>query len=80
MKKWEYLTIETYFSRGKTSEIYANGKEVKKEVATFEFFNYINELGIDGWKLEVISKMVNWRSNPTWERANGSHRRTMDSC
>ncbi|CAG1014303.1 hypothetical protein ANRL4_05172 [Anaerolineae bacterium] len=24
--------------------------------------------------LEVISKMVNWRSNPNWERANGSYR------
>jgi len=27
------------------------------------------------WKLlEVISKMVNWRSNPNWERANGPYR------
>jgi pimeloyl-ACP methyl ester carboxylesterase len=25
-------------------------------------------------KLEVISKMVNWRSNPSWERTNGSYR------
>lgn len=31
-------------------------------------------------KLEVISKMVNWRSNPSWERANGTYRRTMGSC
>jgi hypothetical protein len=30
-------------------------------------------------KLEVISKMVNWRSNPSWERANGPYRRAMDS-
>ncbi|GAB4573094.1 MAG: hypothetical protein Fur0017_26230 [Anaerolineales bacterium] len=30
--------------------------------------------------LEVISKMVNWRSNPSWERANGTYRRTMGSC
>jgi type I restriction enzyme S subunit len=30
--------------------------------------------------LEVISKMVNWRSNPSWERANGSYRRAMGSC
>jgi hypothetical protein len=30
-------------------------------------------------QLEVISKMVNWRSNPSWERANGPYRRTMGS-
>lgn len=24
--------------------------------------------------VEVISKMVNWRSNPSWERANGPYR------
>src|SRR5215216_5446817 len=29
--------------------------------------------------LEVISKMVDWGSNPSWERANGSYRRTMGS-
>jgi predicted ATPase len=28
-------------------------------------------------KLGVISKMVDWSSNPSWERANGSDRRTM---
>jgi shikimate kinase len=25
-------------------------------------------------EVEVISKMVNWRLNPSWERANGSYR------
>jgi hypothetical protein len=37
------------------------------------------KFGGGGNTLEVISKMVNWRSNPSWERANGPYRRTMGS-
>ena len=66
-----YLTRETNILRlekGKLSP--SDGQiEVKKHTASWILFDKpLMQL------LEVISKMVNWRSNPKWERANGLHR------
>jgi len=60
-------------------ELDGNSNEFSETLKTAERLHlgerYLDDNSLK--KLEVISKMVNWRSNPSWERTNGPYRRAM---
>ncbi len=52
MKKWEYLEITAPMrGDGKSVRIYRNGEEAHSESMSSALYEYLNQLGAEGWEM-----------------------------
>ena len=56
MKKWEYIEVTAPMREdGKSVRIYLNGKEAVPESVSSKLYDYLNELGQEGWEMVNFS-------------------------
>jgi hypothetical protein len=52
MKKWEYIEVTAPMREDSQSvRIYLNGEEVVPESKSSALYDYLNQLGRDGWEM-----------------------------
>jgi hypothetical protein len=52
MNKWEYIEVTAPMREdGKSVRIYLNGEEVVPESRTSVLYDYLNQLGREGWEM-----------------------------